>query len=247
MSVEVSGTPAPLFLLLSTSGHCLRQATELGAFLFWVEIPKAHLQLFFRPAFLLSFSRHCDLLGLSWRSWQKEMHNIFSGKKRDGVLLVAKVLPPAGSVCVTELCVCAVLIQQAAVERLQWLHGGTREVGWPKQQLSAVLCSLQLSSRHTSTSAVHWDLTINLTTRTCGNSSATSSTAKASPTTTSLTGTCLNLWVCLAKGLDQGWFVSWRGGRKVGSCLLSLPSPGEQLEQKGPGRVKKRQSCLVCN
>lgn len=62
MLVEVSDTPAPLFLLLSTSGHCLRQATEQGAFLFRVELPKSHLQLFFRPAFLLSFSRHCDLL-----------------------------------------------------------------------------------------------------------------------------------------------------------------------------------------
>lgn len=58
------------------------------------------------------------------------MLNIFSGKKRDGVLLVAKTLPPAGSVHVTQLSVCAVLVQQAAVER---------QVGW---QTTAISCSL---------------------------------------------------------------------------------------------------------
>lgn len=79
------------------------------------------------------------MLGLAWRSQQKEMNKIFSGKKRDGVLSVARALQPAGSVCVTQLCVCAVVVQQATVERLQRLHGGTREVGWPT---TAISCSL---------------------------------------------------------------------------------------------------------
>lgn len=67
------------------------------------------------------------------------MHNIFSGQKRDGVLLVAKAVLPAGSVCVTQLCVCAVLVQQAAAKGLLQLHGGSREVGW---QTIAISCSL---------------------------------------------------------------------------------------------------------
>lgn len=52
MSVEVSDVSAPLFLLSSTSDHCLQLATELGGLLFRVELPKTRLQLFFRPAFL---------------------------------------------------------------------------------------------------------------------------------------------------------------------------------------------------
>lgn len=199
------------------------KATELGGLLFWVELPKAHLQLFFRLAFLLSFSRHLlgYLLGLAWRSQQKEVHNIFSGKKRDGVLLVAKALPPAGSVFVTQLCDCAVLVQQATLKRLQRLHGGTREVGWPTTAISCSLLSpAEFSTYLNFCRSLRFD---------------------DKPDYSYLRQLFRNLFhrqgfsydyvfdwnmlkfVSLTKGLDQGWFVSWRWGRKVETaCCLCL-------------------------
>ena len=64
--------------------------------------------------------------------------SISSGKNRDGIFLVAKALQPADSVFVAQLCVCAVLVQHAAAERLRRLRGGTRGIGW----CSTANCSL---------------------------------------------------------------------------------------------------------
>lgn len=145
----------------------------------------------------------------------------FSGKKRDGVLLVAKALPPAGSVFVTQCYVCAVLVQQAAVERLQWLHGGTKEVGWPTTAISCSLLSpAEFSTYLNFCRSLRFD---------------------DKPDYSYLRQLFRNLFhrqgfsydyvfdwnmlkfVSLAKGLDQGWFVSWRWGRKVkADCCLCL-------------------------
>lgn len=71
---------------------------------------------------------------------EKRCMSISSSKNRDGIFLVSRALQPACSIFITQLCVCAVLVQHDAAERLWQLHGETRGVGW----CAAANCSLLL-------------------------------------------------------------------------------------------------------